>query len=199
MTASFLSALSISAAAQGDYLKYGEGGVDLNIFGEIGSENKGNLGGKVGISLKGVLDFGFSILAAEKTMYSPSITLNLLKQDRTGSPICLSLTGAVASTSIDRIFSDNIFLTGPVFFSNIRLKHDLAIQPSFHMGWQGMIGAGSYRAWHAKTVFEIGLSFFKDLETGESIKFETAYLFSGANYGIALSIGLLFREDKPGR
>ena len=116
----------ISAYAQGDYLKYGETGLDINAMWQIDDDGVGNFGGNTGISLKGVVDLSFSVLATQKTSYALGIALNPLKQKGTGSPVGFSFSYSIASTTIDKLLSDNAYAFGPTIFSNIRFKPNMA-------------------------------------------------------------------------
>lgn len=177
--------LAASVLAQGDILKYGESGADFNIIGEFGNRSDGALGGGFGISMKGVIDIGLSIYATQGTIFSPSITLHPLKQDKTGLPFCMSFVYSSVMEDLNSISLENAAF-GPVIYSNIRMNKNKILQPSFSMVWQKRNRLG----------FGFGLSFFLDFSTGETFKIETAHLISKADYTFGISLGILLRQNK---
>lgn len=188
--------LAASVLAQGDYLKYGESGTDFNFIYEFGNNNNDIYGGKIGISMKGIVDFGLSATSFANAPYSLGITINPLKQDKTGSPIALSFFYSIASKNLKEIFLNNVYSYGPIIFSNIRIKNNMTVQPSVLFGKQGIRQSGIVRAVKLESFFGIGLSFFFDFKTGETFKIDTAHLISKADYTFGISLGILLRQNK---
>ena len=163
-----------SALAQGDYLKPGEDGFDLNLFLATSSRNHG-YGINLGFSAKGVADVGFTIEKIDDVnFYSPNITLHLLKQDYVNFPLNFSLATEIWTNSMDEIITNNYYTFTPVLFSNLKTSGNITLQPSFQVS---IIKYNTEYSENSETAYGFGLSFFKELESRDVIRVESAIAF----------------------
>lgn len=186
-----------TASAQGDYLKPGEDGWDINLFGSSGKHNSG-FGARIGYSARGVVDFGFSYGNIDgEDLYSPGVTLHLLKQDYINFPLNFSLAASTTSDNINGLFSDNYSSFTPVLFSNLKTSERITLQPSFQVAF---LKYNTKHSSEGRTAYGLGLSYFAELKSRDVIKIESVFalqrIYGNYEGSFGSSLGVLFRVEK---
>jgi hypothetical protein len=135
------------AFPQGAYLERGKNGFDISAS-YLSSKSASGIGGYVGYSISGIFDINVSFARfsldqkldgddVSVFVFSPGVTLHIIKQDSIGTPISIALSAdyerdSYSSTTLDKIrltVTGEYFSLGVSTYGNVYLSPISYIQP----------------------------------------------------------------------
>jgi hypothetical protein len=193
-----------SSYTQGDYLKLGEDGHEIDLTAQYSNDVHG-IGGIFGLSVKGIFDLSISyVFAEDNKILTIGSAAHCVKQEFIKIPLNLAFYFGMSMTSPSSTKSTTF---GMATYSNIKVSDKTTLQPSFQIA---TINTSVYATYpyndfnYNDNATGFGLSFFSEISANHIFKVDLIYARAGSGryettHSGEINFGFIFRISEEAK